>query len=43
MEDARVPFVVRIGRSLRFDKVKMNLWIEENTVKQGDFEIIKRW
>jgi len=39
----RVPFVVRVGRSLRFDKVKMNLWIEENTVKQGDFETVKRW
>ena len=39
----RVPFVVRVGRSLRFDKIKMNLWIEENTIKQEDFETIKRW
>ena len=39
----RVPFVVRVGRSLRFDKIKMNLWIEENTIKQGDFETVKRW
>jgi len=39
----RVPFVVRVGRSLRFDKTKMNLWIEENTVKQEDFVAIKKW
>ena len=36
----RVPFVVKIGRSIRFDKVKMNLWIDENTVKQEDFGTI---
>ncbi|MCD6219045.1 helix-turn-helix domain-containing protein [Candidatus Calescamantes bacterium] len=34
----RLPFVVKIGRSLRFDKEKMDEWIEENTLKM---EIIK--
>lgn len=29
----RFPFVVRVGRALRFDKLKMDLWIEENTEK----------
>ena len=27
----RLPFVVKIGRALRFDKTQMDKWIEENT------------
>lgn len=27
----RFPFVVRVGRALRFDKPKMDSWIDENT------------
>lgn len=27
----RLPFIVKVGRALRFDKNKMDLWIEENT------------
>jgi len=27
----RLPFVVKVGRALRFDKIKMDLWIDENT------------
>lgn len=33
----RLPFVVRVGRALRFDKIKMDKWIEENTDKPSDF------
>jgi len=29
----QVPFAVKIGRSLRFDKVRMNEWIEDNFLK----------
>ena len=29
----RFPFVVKIGSALRFDRVKMDRWIEENTVE----------
>ena len=32
----RVPFVVRIGRSLRFDKIGMDEWIKKNTEEQLD-------
>jgi excisionase family DNA binding protein len=29
----QVPFVVKIGRALRFDKVRMDEWIEDNFLK----------
>ena len=29
----QVPFAVKIGRSLRFDTVRMDEWIEENCLK----------
>ena len=29
----QVPFAIKIGRSLRFDKVRMDEWIEENFLK----------
>ena len=32
----RIPFVVRIGRALRFDKMGMDRWIEKNTVERLD-------
>ena len=34
----RLPFVVRIGRSLRFDKERMDKWILENTIEVKDYE-----
>jgi excisionase family DNA binding protein len=29
----QVPFAVKIGRTLRFDKVRMDEWIEDNCLK----------
>ena len=29
----QVPFAIKIGRSLRFDKVRMDEWIEDNFLK----------
>jgi excisionase family DNA binding protein len=29
----QVPFAVKIGRTLRFDKVRMDEWIEDNFLK----------
>jgi excisionase family DNA binding protein len=29
----QVPFVIKIGRALRFDKVRMDEWIEDNFLK----------
>ena len=34
----RVPFVVKIGRALRFDKIKIDRWILEHTVEVKDYE-----
>ena len=33
----RVPFVVKIGRSLRFDREKIDKWILENTLEPKDY------
>ena len=33
----RLPFVVKIGKSLRFDKGKMDRWIEEHTQETKNF------
>ncbi|MFA7327967.1 MAG: helix-turn-helix domain-containing protein [Candidatus Ratteibacteria bacterium] len=33
----RLPFVVKSGRALRFDKVKMDLWIEVQTQEVKNF------
>jgi excisionase family DNA binding protein len=33
----RLPFVVKIGKSLRFDKVKMDRWIEEHIREVKNF------
>jgi excisionase family DNA binding protein len=29
----QVPFAIKIGRTLRFDKVRMDEWIEDNCLK----------
>ena len=33
----RLPFVVKVGRALRFDRVKMDLWIEAQTQEVKNF------
>lgn len=33
----RLPFVVKVGRALRFDRVKMDLWIETQTQTVKNF------
>lgn len=33
----RLPFVVKVGRALRFDMVKMDLWIEAQTQEVKNF------
>jgi len=37
-----IPFV-KIGRRTVFDLFLLDSWIEENTVKEGDFEKAKKW
>jgi len=34
----KLPFVVRVGRSLRFDKEKIDKWILENTAEVKNCE-----
>ncbi|MFA7328969.1 MAG: helix-turn-helix domain-containing protein [Candidatus Ratteibacteria bacterium] len=33
----RLPFVVKAGKSLRFDKPKMDQWIEEHILEVKNF------
>mgnify|MGYP001419416525 CR=1 FL=1 len=38
----RLPFVVKVGRALRFDKIKMDEWIEENTEEVIKFSPLRK-